>query len=219
MMHGVIGTMYEDVALQLEIRDAPELNPHIMLQFVTALMIALPAGFGLLGSLYLLLQRWERGGGIGYALPAWGSIQKSRDLALFCCAAGMRLRSGSSTIDALRAARDAVANRRFRRIVDGVVRRVEEGEPLSSALFYHRFFPKTLSWGISLAEENGEVPRAFDTFAGLYTRQMERGFELFHELLTPLGILTIGNVVLLAALMILSPLWVLIRVTQSLSNY
>jgi type II secretory pathway component PulF len=218
MMNGYIGGMYAEVTAQLGIVDAPELNPATFRQFTTALMIALPVGFLVLGLLYKLLQRWTGAGWIGYALPVWGSIQKSRDLARFCCAVGLRLRSGAPMVEALHGGCDAVANRRFRQLVDGLVRRVSEGESLSTALYYDRFFPKTLSWGISLAEENGELPRALDTFAGLYNQQMERGFELLHELLTPLGILTIGNVVLLAALMVLSPLFVMIKISETLSN-
>jgi general secretion pathway protein F len=218
MMNGYVGGIYAEVMTQMGMMDAPDLNPTTFMEFTTALMLALPLGFLLVGLLYKVLQRWAGAGWIGYALPVWGSIQKSRDLARFSCAVGLRLRSGAPLVEALRGGRDAVANRRFRRLAEGLVRRVSEGESLSSALYYDRFFPKTLSWGISLAEENGELPRALDTFAGLYNQQMERGFELLHELLTPLGILTIGNVALLAALMVLSPLFIMIRISETLSN-
>jgi len=199
----------------LELREGPELTPHSMLQFVALLMVALPIGFGFVALGYFVLQRWERAGWIGYLIPAWGSIQKSRDLALFCSAVGMRLRAGVPMIEALEDGRKAVVNRRFRYQAGRLIQRVRDGESLSSALFYLRFFPKTMSWGVSLAEENGEVPRALDTFAGLYTTQMERGFELLHELMTPLGVVTIGNVVFLAALALVSPFLTVLKVYQS----
>ena len=116
----------------------------------------------------------------------------------------------------LRSAKDSVRNYLFRRSAGQLVRRVEEGEALSSALFYVPFFPKTLSWGLSLAEENGEVPRALDTFAGLYTTQMERNFDLLYELLTPLGMLIVGNVALMSAMMFFLPIF---KIQQSLSGF
>ncbi len=164
---------------------------------------------------YWITQRYARFSWIGYSLPVWGRIQKSRDLALFCCALGLRLRAGASTVDALRSGRDAVVNRRFRALADELIRRTGEGESLSSALFYTSFFPRTLAWGLSLGEENGEVPRTIDTFAELYTAEMERNFELLTELLTPLGILAVGNIALLSALLILAPFFTMMTLSQN----
>ena len=205
-------------AAQMEMKHRPAIVEWIETTFDSAwiLLIAWPAllGLGVVG--YKLLQRSARMGTLGYLVPVWGRIEKSRDLASFCCAMTLRLKSGASMGDALRSAGESVRNRKFRLLVTRVIRRIEEGESLSSALFYVTFFPKTLAWGVSLGEENGEVPRAFDTFADLYTKEMERNFLLLQEFLTPLGILAIGNVALLAALLILSPFIMLIQITSSL---
>jgi general secretion pathway protein F len=161
------------------------------------------------------LERWASVGWLAYLFPIWGRVQKSRDLSVFCGTLGLRLRAGSTMVEALRSARGTVGNSRFRRTVDRLVRRVEDGESLSGAIFYQTFFPKTLSWGLALAEESGELPRTLDTFAGLYTSQMERNFDLLYEFLTPLGILVVGNVTLLAATMLLMPF---LRIHQALAG-
>jgi type IV pilus assembly protein PilC len=179
------------------------------------LLIAWPASVALMLGGYFVLERWARFSWIGYFVPLWSQIQKSRDLSLFCSTLGLRLRSGSTMLDALRSAQACVASGAFRRCARAVVRRVEEGEALSSALFYVRYFPKTLGWGLSIAEENGEIPRTLDTFAGLYSSQMERNFDLLYELLTPLGILAVGNVTLLSAMMFMLPI---LRVQEALSG-
>jgi len=208
------------VMAQMEMREKPLFLEYCeeALSSGWFLVIAWPALLGLAALTYRVLQNSTRAGWLGYAIPVWGRILKNRDLATFCCAVGLRLRSGASTISALQSARDSVRTRRFRRYADQLIRRVQEGESLSSALFYLPIFPKTLSWGISLAEENGEVPRTFDTFSELYSREMERGFALLLELLTPVGVLVIGNVALLAALMILAPFFQLIRISQTLAK-
>jgi len=209
-----------EVARELEMKEVPD--------FIEYLNAAISSGWGVLllwpgllavaAASFWLLQRWSRLGWLGYAVPVWGRIQKSRDLALFSCVLGLKLRSGASIADALRSGRDAVVNAKFRYSVDQLIRRTGEGESLSSALFYTEFFPRTLAWGISLGEENGEVPRTVDTFTALYTAEMERNFELLVDILTPLGILAVGNLALGSALLILSPFFMTLRIQMSLSR-
>ncbi|MBI3854927.1 MAG: type II secretion system F family protein, partial [Planctomycetes bacterium] len=200
-------------------------SKHPLLELLDA---ALDSGWILLGAwpglillallAHRLLERSARAGGLGYLIPVWGRIRKSRDLAAFCSTLGLRLRSGLAMVPALRAAREAVRTRKFHAMTDRLIHRVEEGESLSSALFYLNFFPRTLAWGVSLAEENGEVPKTFDAFADLYTREMDRHFTILQELLTPLGMLVIGNVALLSALMVLAPFFQIITIQTSLSS-
>ena len=218
LMGRQVAEMNAHYADKLGVKNRPELVEVIESTVGSAwiLMVAWPVCIGLMFIGYKIIQRSARAGWIGYLLPIWGRIQKSRDLATFCCAMGLRLRSGASVPESLRSARDTVQNRRFRRLVDQLLRRIDEGESLSSALFYVTFFPKTLAWGVSLGEENGEVPRAFDTFAELYTKEMEQNFMLLQEFLTPLGILAVGNVALLAALLVLTPF---IMIIQNFSSY
>jgi len=220
MMGRHIARVNEYYMNQLQFYSKPELVEVMESTMGSAwiLLVAWPTAIALGFLFYKFVQRSARAGWIGYALPVWGRIQKSRDLATFCCAMALRLRSGSPVPEALQSARDSVRNRRFRRLVDQLIRRIEEGESLSSAMFYLTFFPKTLAWGVSLGEENGEVPRAFDTFSELYTKEMERNFSLLQEFLTPLGILAVGNVALLGALMILTPFFMIIQISQKLSN-
>jgi general secretion pathway protein F len=205
-------------ASQMELRNRPAIVEWAenAADSTWILLVAWPAVVGLGFAGYRILQGSARGGTLQYFVPIWGRIEKSRDLASFCCAAALRLKSGAALIDALQSARDSVRNRKFRALVAKVLRRIEDGESLSSALFYVGFFPKTLAWGVSLGEENGEVPRAFDTFAELYTKEMERNFLLLQEFLTPLGILAVGNVALLGAFLILSPFIMLIQISSSL---
>ncbi len=173
-------------------------------------------GLFLMGALaWKGIQWYARIGWLGYLLPVWGPVQKSGDLARFCCALGMKLRSGSPLGESLRSGRDAVANRRFRRFADQVIRRVDEGESLSSALYYHSFFPKTLAWGVSLGEENGELIRTVDTFTALYTAQMERRYESLYEVLPPLGVLVVGNLAFIGALAMFLPI---IQIQETLSS-
>ncbi len=152
----VAGRFFEDVGrafeIQMELKERNPLSEMLssLAQSGGILLLIWPASFAVAAVLYKIVQRRASLGWIGYLLPFWGGVQKSRDLALFCGTLGLRLRSGTPMGPALGSARDAISNRRFRRIADGIIARVGEGESLSAALFYAAFFPKTLAWGISL---------------------------------------------------------------------
>jgi type II secretory pathway component PulF len=216
LLSGRMLAFNNEIMTQMEIKEKPEVTLFVesILESSWALLMIWPAAIAFVWSGYWISQRASWFPWIGDLIPAWGRIQKSRDLALFCCALGLRLRAGVPLVDALRSGRDAVTSRRFRRLVDQLIQRTGEGESLSSALYYIRYFPKTFAWGISLAEENGEVPRTIDTFTELYTGEMERSFELLVDLLTPLGMLAIGNLALLSAVLILTPFLSILRMLR-----
>lgn len=218
----VAGSYVNELNNQIMDRYALGIRPNELEESITTLadsgwllLIAWPLSVLLISGLYLAVQRWTSFGWIGYVLPLWGQVEKSRDLSLFCSTVGLRLRSGAPMVEALRAAEGTIKNHLFRRSARRVIKRVEDGEAFSSALFYVSFFPKTMSWGMSLGEENGDVLRSLDTFAALYTAQMERNFEVLYELLTPLGVLAVGNVAFLAATMMLAPFLKIVQISET----
>jgi general secretion pathway protein F len=174
-------------------------------------------GLGILGGVVFLVLALMSKGRMGYWIPLWGSVLRSRDLSLFCAVAGLRLSAGAGTLEAFRSARDAVPNRHARRLVDRAIRKLEEGATPSDALFYVRWFPRVLAWNVSLGEKRGELPKALASSARIHGAQMERGFEMLLVALGPVGILVLGNVCLVAAMAALAPFVLLFRVMQSLS--
>lgn len=151
--------------------------------------------------------RWLSRRRAGYWIPAWGRLLKSRDLALFCSVTGLRLEAGLPLPEALGAAAESVPNLRARRLIGAVRDRVAEGESLSDALFYRRYFPRTLAWAVSLGERRSDVPEVLRTFARVYETGLERNFEVLFMLLSPLGVVLLGNIVLLSLIGVLFPLF------------
>ena len=144
--------------------------------------------------------------GTGYWIPAWGRILKSRDLGRWCTALALRTSAGAPLPDALESAGASVLNRKFRTTAEGTTRRVREGGALSDAMYPHKVFPPTLTWAVSLAESRGRLPSTFETYAELYQAEADRGFEALYLMMHPLGILMIGNIILLIAYGVLSPM-------------
>ncbi len=153
----------------------------------------------------LAITRWRLLGGVAFSIPLWRRLVRSRDLALFSTTMAVRLGAGATTNEALTAAERSVGNRAVQRKIQALSRRVHEGEGLSTALFYDSFFPRTLAWAVSMGEARGEVADVFDLFARLYSAELERNFGLVLQILTPLGLLALGNIALFAGILVLAP--------------
>lgn len=179
---------------------------HWVATHVTASATILISGIVLLLAGLILLKLVLTRTRLGYLLPAWGPLQKSRDLGIFCTTVALLLDTGTPAEECLGSAARAVPHRYARKQVREVQAKVAEGDTVSSALFYSRFFPRTLSWAISVGESRGDVPGALHLYAELYAAELERNFEVLHMLLTPLAVLLLGNVVVVLVLGMMEPL-------------
>ncbi len=144
-----------------------------------------------LGAFRLLASRTR----LGYAIPVWGRIQRHRDVGLFCISMALQLDAGTPLPQGLRLAGQSIPNAYARGVVDRVRKRIEDGEDLASALFYLSWFPRTLAWATSLGAARDGLPDLFDHFAKLYASEIQMEFEVLYVLLSPLGILILGNLV------------------------
>jgi len=175
--------------------------------------------FILLGTgVAFVISSWKLLDRVGFWIPLWGRLVRSRDLALFSTTMAVRLGAGVAAREALLSAETAVASAHAAGKVLSLRARIEEGESLSSALFYEPFFPRTLAWAVSMGEARGEVADVFDTFARVYSAELDRNFGFLLQILTPLGLIALGNVVLLTAMVVLAPFGALIRIQQTLSQ-
>ncbi len=157
------------------------------------------------GGRFLFLSR------IGYWIPLWGHLKRMRDLSFLCAGLALRLQQRSPLPDALEKAAKAAKNRYFRAAVFRVHQKVQDGQPLSAAMFYERAIPRTLTWAVSLGEERGDLPAVFRTFSEIYRNNMARSFDVLLMALTPLGIVTLGHLVGLVIAALFLPLVSLIQ--------
>jgi type II secretory pathway component PulF len=154
----------------------------------------------------------------GYWIPVVGRVAKSRDIAAFCTAMAAKLRAGRPAWEAAEGAAAAVENRYAAHVLRRCAMKLREGIDISTVLFYERLFPRTLAWAVSLAEKRNEVPGAFHLFARIYSAELERSFEILMMVLAPLGVLAIGNFVLLCGYFLIAPILSLISILQGIGG-
>ena len=172
-----------------------------------ALLLSVPAAAAIAGAGLWILRALLSATRAEYVVPLWGAVQKSRDLATVCTALGLRLSAGGDTVVGLREAASGMRNRFLRAALGRVAGAVAEGRPLSDALYTERFFPRTLVWATSMGEASGYLGRVFRMFCGIYSAEMERGFETLNVLMTPLAMIALGNVAMIAVLSVMVPIF------------
>ena len=171
------------------------------------LCVMLSSGF--VGGIFFF--RWGSRRGWGYLIPVWGKILKARDLSIFCAAMAVKCRAGAPLPEALASVKESLPNRRARRWARKLRTSVLEGQALSSAMFYLSYYPRSLTWAVSMGESRGEVGQVFSSFADVYRAALKRRFEALFILMSPLGIILVGNVAFFAAAVAISPLFIMLH--------
>lgn len=111
------------------------------------------------------------GGWVARALDRLSSISRT-ELLLFSRQMATFLRAGVPILDGIRVVREQSDSRLFRRTLDDVAGRLEEGEPLSVAMSRHpRVFSELYVDMVVAAEASGEIDAILDQLA----RHLERG--------------------------------------------
>ena len=121
--------------------------------------------------------------------PLLGACCRGRDLSLFCSAMEVALRAGVRAAKCLEFAQSFLLNPRLERSLAETHRRLQAGEPLSSALFYAPFIPRTLAWAVSIGECRGDIPRVLASFAHLYRRDIATCARRARAFLFPLSVI------------------------------
>jgi type II secretory pathway component PulF len=178
-----------------------------------------PAVLLAVAGIFAWVRRWKRLSWVEYALPLWGRIRKASDLTTFCSVVALAIGARRPILEALEAARDAIGNPRFKGAVADLLRRVGEGEATATAFHHETFFPRMLSWSCHLGETRGDLGGVFAELSRTYSSQMERGFGMLTDLLTPVSLILVGNLVLISALITLGPYFGMFLISSTLGNY
>ena len=116
------------------------------------------------------------------------------------------LHSGAVLPDALRAARQAAGNLRFRARLGEIVSDVEGGRSLADALKARRWFPPLMIYMVAAGERSGTLGDMFARSADQLEQDIEGGIAVGLSLLEPAIIIVMGVVVTGIVLSILLPI-------------
>lgn len=140
------------------------------------------------------------------ALPVIGRLSRDLQSARLARTLSTLISCGAPVVEGLHAARKTIGNTALLDAINRVLRRVQEGMPLSSALKATDSFPPLLIYMVAIGEASGRL----DDMLSRAADHLESEFEMFTStalsLLEPLIIILMGGVVATIVLAILLPI-------------
>ena len=128
-------------------------------------------------------------------LPGIGGLVRKAAMARFSRIVGLLLGNGVSLLQSLEIARDSLGNLYFRRTVDRLRHRLQEGESLAISMGCESLFPYTVASMIGVGEETGDLATMFDHIADDYEGAVDRAATGLTGLLEPLMIILLAVVI------------------------
>lgn len=148
----------------------------------------------LLGVLWLYLRPETRPSFDRWLLriPLLGNVLRMSEAQFLSNSLAIMLRSGVSLQDAIKTIASAHRNHYLGSIVAASVARLAHGESLTVAL---RGFDPLLNSLISIGERTGELVKALEHVAELYTRQLDLSLKRLSRIIEPAIIIVVGGAV------------------------
>lgn len=146
-----------------------------------------------------------------FRIPVTRELIKKVALVRFTRTLGSLVASGTSIIESLELAADAVSNDVYKKAILKVVKQVKSGVPFSRALEgYPDLFPHFLTSLVVVGERTGTMDYILKTFADFYDDEFGHTLKNFTTFLEPVLLLFMGIVIGAVALSILLPIYQLV---------
>ncbi len=166
----------------------------------------LAVSFGTLALIYVglrLLPGLIRGqaavDGLLLRLPALGPCVEAAALGRFALALQLTLESNLSIQQALRLSLQATGNAAYQSRTEAIVKALQDGKDLTTALTQTRLFPEVFLNLVSTAEEGGRLPEMMRHQAAYYHEEAERRLTTLTRLLS-LGVWFVYAAFMVAAI-------------------
>jgi len=148
-------------------------------------------------------------------LPLAGPLLLKAATARFARTLGTMLAGGVPILDALQLAGDACGQRAVTAAIEGVRRRVREGEGMARPLAATGVFPPVVAGMIEVGEETGTLPAMLARLADLYDDEVDNAVTALTSLLEPAMIVAMALVVGAIVIALFLPI---VRIVQLLGG-
>ena len=128
-------------------------------------------------------------------LPVVGDLVLKTAVARFSRTLGTMLMSGVPMLQALHLARDACGNLILAESIEGVRRRVREGESVAQPLAASGVFPVVVAGMVEVGEETGALPAMLGHVADLYDEEVDHAVTGLTSLIEPVMIVLMAGIV------------------------
>ncbi len=166
---------------------------------------------GAIASLYQRTKVSKKAGflldGFKLRLPLFGEIIRKSCLSRFASTLATLLSNGVGMLNALKIAGETISNHVLSQEVAELKERVTDGKALSQPLRESRNFPSLFVDILAAGEETGDLPRALNNIAQIYSEEARKKIKLLTSLFEPLIIILMAFVVGFIVISVLLPIF------------
>lgn len=181
------------------------------LPLITRLLIGLPNYWPIMLSglalLFWFAYKIKTSDQLKHKLPAYNQIHRHSQVSHFARTLGSQIKSGISILTALDLTASG-ADLIYRKAINEVKLRVENGEKLASALSsFPALFPNTFDQMVAVGEETGSLDTLLLRAADYYECEVEQSVKRAALLIEPASTLAVGLIVGVVAFAMIMPLF------------
>jgi len=140
-------------------------------------------------------------------LPVLGNIEKYASLSRFLLVFTKLTKAGIPMVDSLTIANGILENSVFNKKIENVIRDINQGQSLTTALIKNDLLDNITLQMISAGEEAGNLDVMLENASDYYKTQFDIIIDGLGDAIEPLLMAFIGGLVLLLALGIFMPMW------------
>src|SRR6185295_12286754 len=142
-----------------------------------------------------------------FQIPVFNTVLREFNLARISRAMSVLLKSGMPMDQALEFAATLTNNSHYQKSVLATIPIIRKGIPLTEVLHgYPKLYPPIASRMIEIGERTGQVDKMFDKLATFYEKSVSQTLANLSTIIEPFLLLTMGAIVGLIGLAILTPI-------------
>jgi type II secretory pathway component PulF len=147
---------------------------------------------------------WDR---ILLRFPIFGKVLHLRQQVLFLETMASLVENGLPIVNALTLTRNAIPSPVYRREIDVIRTRVQDGEGLSNSLVHSSYFPSILTDLISVGEETGDLSGALSRASIRFDAALNRSVERISAIIQPAVVIIMAGMVGCMAYLMISAIF------------
>lgn len=141
-------------------------------------------------------------------LPLLSTLGRKIDLARFTRSMALLLKAGIPVAEALVLAKRVVVKKEVEAVVDGMIKSVESGKPMTDALRHHKHvIPPMMVRILQTAEMSGTLEKTMQELVEYFDEQVTHALKSMTDLIEPILIVVIGLMVGGMMLAIVAPIY------------
>lgn len=143
-------------------------------------------------------------------LPVFGMLTTKVYMATFSRTMSMLVKASLPIIEALRIVQKTINNKHYEFAFDRIIKEVESGKPLSSAIAKEPLFPPMVSQLTTLGEESGNLDSVLQEITRFYDSEVENLTKNLASLIEPIMLIVMGVGVAFVVASVLGPIYKLV---------